>query len=163
RRSSTAIHEAATKRAVRWGWAPPDPRARVAVELSSGDTGDVGDVVVVGQGLPSKGLATEEAPPPFNQIEPRRPNGNEGLGDARVVWQPVANGTTEVTGQVVGDKVQVAVGIGVVNGLQERKVARGVACGRRLSQHLPRAHAQRPVDPDLLASAVLAQRRLDAV
>src|SRR5258708_27176368 len=115
RRSSKAIHEAATKRAVRWERAPNDPRAGMAVELSSGDTGDVGDVVVVGQGLPSKGLATEKAPPPFNQIAPRRPNGNEGLGDAQVVCQPVANGTTEVTGQVVGDEVQVAAGRAVVN------------------------------------------------
>src|SRR5260370_25185697 len=93
RRSLTAIHEAATKRAVRWGWAPPDPRAGMAVELSSGETGDGGGVVGVGQGLPSTRLATEEAPPPRNHISPRPPPGKEGPGAARGGCHPVAHGT----------------------------------------------------------------------
>ena len=56
-----------------------------------------------------------------------------------------------MAGQVVGNQVQVAVGIGVVKRLQQAQIARGVARGRRLGQHLPSAHAQRPVDPGLLA------------
>src|SRR5260370_10373738 len=38
-----------------------------------------------------------------------------------------------------------------------------VRAGAVSLQHLPRAHAQRPVDPDLLESAVIAPRRLEAV
>ena len=80
----------------------------MTVELGSGDARDVGDVVAVGQGLTGEGLAPEEAPPAFNQVEPGRPHGNQGVRDARVVGQPVADRSTQVAGEVVGDQVQVA-------------------------------------------------------
>lgn len=54
----------------------------MAVELGGRDAGDVGDVVVIGQRLAGEGFAAEDPPPAFNQIEPRRANGKEGVGDA---------------------------------------------------------------------------------
>jgi len=85
RRSSNAVHEAASQVAMWWGWTPPDPGFRMAIEVGGGDAGDVGDVVVVGQRLTGEGLAAEEAPassPAFHQVEPGSPDGNEGVVDA---------------------------------------------------------------------------------
>jgi hypothetical protein len=45
----------------------PDPRLGVAVELLSGDAGDIRDIVVIGQRLPGKGFAPEDPPPAFNE------------------------------------------------------------------------------------------------
>src|SRR5689334_898239 len=85
RRCSNAVHEAASQVAMWWGWTPPDPGFRMAIEVGGGDAGDVGDVVVVGQRLTGEGLAAEEAPassPAFHQVEPGSPDGNEGVVDA---------------------------------------------------------------------------------
>src|SRR5258708_30411775 len=114
RRSSKTIDETATKRAVRWGWTAPDPGPRMAVELGSGEARDVGEVVVVGQGLTGKRCAPQDAPPAFDEIEPGGPHGNQGVGDARMVRQPVPDRSTEVAGEVVGDQVQVALRIRLI-------------------------------------------------
>ena len=68
--------------------------------------------------------------------------------------QPHANGATAVAGQVVGDEVEVALWIGVVKRLEQREVARSIARGRRLGQHLPVPDAQRAIDPDLVGTAL---------
>jgi hypothetical protein len=107
----------ATELAVRT-WRPsPDPGCRVAIELSGGDTRDVGDIVGVGQRHAGEGRATEEAPPAFDEIEPGGADGNERLVDARMVRKPVPNRSTQVAGQVVGDEGEIALRIGVVEGL----------------------------------------------
>lgn len=147
-----------------WWWrTPPDPGFGLAVELSSGDAGGIGDIVGVGEGCAGERLAAEEAPPPFDEVQPGRPHGNEGVLDARMVCQPVPDGATEMAGEIVGDEIQVATRIGRSEGVQQREVPRSIARGRRLGQHLPVAYTQRAVDPDLVESALVIQWYLDAV
>src|SRR5258706_6324265 len=135
----------------------------MAVELSGGDAGGRGEIVRVGQGGAGKGCAPKDAPPACDEVEPGGADGNEGVLDARVECQPVANGPTEVAGKVVSNEEEIAAGRGLVECLQQGQIPGGVACGRRLGQPVAVAHAQCPVDPDLLESAVIAQRHLDAV
>ncbi|SRR5258708_9792686 len=135
----------------------------MAVELGGGDAGDGGDIVGVGEGCASEGCAAEEAPPPFDEVEPRRPHGNERVLDARVVRQPGADRATEMAGEMVGDEVQITLRIAMIERGEQREVACRVARGCRLGEHLPVAHTQRPVDPDLVQSALVIQWYLDAV
>ena len=133
RRSSKSIHELSAQAAMGTRRTPPDPGCGMAVELGSGDAGDVGDVVGVGHRRAGEGFAPEQAPPPFDQVQPGGADRNEGVLDPRVGGQPVPDGTAGVAGQVIGNQVQVAVGRGVVKRLQQREGARGVARGSRLS------------------------------
>jgi hypothetical protein len=135
----------------------------VTIELGSRGAGHVGDVVGVGDRYSGEGFAPEEAPPAFDEVQPGSTHGDEGLLDARMRGQPVADGAAGVAGEMVSDQIEITVGKGVVERAQERKVASGVACGRRPRHDLPVAHAQRPVDPDLLQSALIVERHLDAV
>lgn len=162
-RSSKAIHETATKLAVQSGWTSPDPRAGVAIKLGGSDARGIRDVVVVGQGRTGERLASEEAPPPFNQIEPGGADRNEGVLNARMSRQPVLNGATGVAGEIVGNQVQVTLRIRLVEGLQQREVASGVARGCRLGEHVAVPHAECAVDPHLVGSPLIVERHLDAV
>src|SRR5260370_28299999 len=131
RGSSKAIDKTAAKRPVWWRWASPDPGCGMAVELSGGDTRDVGDVVGVGQRRAGEGCAPKNAPPACDQIEPGGASGNEGVVDPRVGGQPVPDGTTGVAGQVIGNQGPVGGGGGVGKRLQQRAVARvGARRGR---------------------------------
>src|SRR5712691_5828808 len=103
RGSLKARDKTAAKRPV-WGrWASPDPGFGLAVEVSGGDTRDVGAVVGVGQRHAGAGCAPKNAPPAFDEIEPGGASGNEGVVDPRVGGQPVPDGTTGVAGQVIGN------------------------------------------------------------
>ena len=53
---------------MRPGRASPDPGFGMAVEVVGGNPGHVGDIVVVGQGLPGKGFTPEDPPPPLDQV-----------------------------------------------------------------------------------------------
>lgn len=88
----------------------PDRGLGAASALGGGDVGDVGAVVVVGQGLTHKGFTLEEPPPPFHGVQPDSTDGSEGGLEARVSRPPVPNGGTCVAGQVVDDGVECALG-----------------------------------------------------
>ncbi len=135
----------------------------MAVELGGGDSGNIGDVVGVGDRDPGEGFAPEEAPPALDEVEPGGAGWDKGVLDTRVSGQPVPDGATEMAGEVVGNEVEIALGIGLVERVQQRQVACGGARGRGLGQDLAGAYAQRSIDPDLLQSAVIIQRHLDAV
>lgn len=47
---------------MRLGRASPDPGLSVAIELLGGDPGHVGNVMVIGQRLPSESFAAEDPP-----------------------------------------------------------------------------------------------------
>jgi hypothetical protein len=98
----------------------------------------------------------------LRQVAPGRADGNAGVLDARMRHQPVANGTTGMAGQVVGDQVEIALWIRLVEGLQQLQRARRVARGCRLGQHVSVAPAQRPVDPDFVPCPLVIQGRRDA-
>jgi hypothetical protein len=163
RRSSKAIDKTATERALcRWGTAP-DPWASMAVELGGGQTGDVGNIVGVRHRYPREGLPPEEAPPAFDEVEPGGADGDEGVLDARMYGQPVPNGATAMAGEIVTNKVEVPLWKGVVERVQQREVSSGIARGGGLGETLPIAHAERAIDPDLVESPLIVQRRFDAV
>lgn len=88
---------------MRLRWPSPDPGLGMAVEVTGGDPRDVGDVMVISQRLAREGFAPEDAPPPFDQIEPGRSHGNEGVLDAGMGLQPLPDGATGVTGEVIGN------------------------------------------------------------
>jgi hypothetical protein len=163
RRSAKAIGETAPKRAVWRRRTAPDPGLSVPVELGGGETGDIRTVVVISQRLAREGFAAEEPPPALDAVEPGGADGNAGVRDARVVCQPVAHGTTEMARQIVGNQVQGALGKGLLERLQHGAVARRVACGRGLGQHVAIADAQGLVDPHLVGSARVIQGHFAAV
>ena len=127
----------------------------MAIELRRGDARDIGDVVVVGQGLSGERFAPEDAPPPLNQIEPRGADRNEGVLDARMGFEPFPDRATAVTGEIVGDEVKIPVRIGVVKGLEQREIAAGVAGRSGLGQCLPIPDTQCPIDPDFVGAALI--------
>jgi hypothetical protein len=68
-----------------------------------------------------------------------------------------------IPGDAVGDQIEITVRIRVFEPLQQRKVARGIACGRGLRQRLSLLRAQRAVDPNLVWTAIIVQGRFDTV
>lgn len=63
----------------------------------------------------------------------------------------------------LGDEVEIAVRIGLVQRLEQSQVAGGVAGRRCLGERLPIADAQRAVDPRLLGPALVVEWDLDAM
>ena len=101
------------------GRASPDPGFRVAIEMLGRNLGHVGDVVIIGQRLSSKGFAPEDPPPALNQIQPGRSYRNESMLDAGMGFEPLPNRTAGMAGQVIGNQVQVPGRIRVVERLEE--------------------------------------------
>jgi hypothetical protein len=83
--------------------------------------------------------------------------------DPWMVRQPVPNRPPVVTGQVVGDHIEIALRVGLVEGLRQRQIASRIAGPRGPSQHPPVADTQRPIDPHRVGSPLVGQRHLDAV
>ncbi len=146
----------------RW-WTPPDPGCGVAIELSRRDGGDIRDVSSVGYRHAREGFPPEQSPPTFDEVEPRGARWDEGMLKTRVSGQPVPDGPTGVAGEVVGNEVEIALGIGLVERGEQGKISRGVARGSGLRQDVAAVHTQRPVDPHLVETAVVVQGHLDAV
>ncbi len=127
RRSSKAIDETASRRAVWRGRTAPDPGRGVAIELGGSDAGGVGDVLSVGQRDAGKGFAAEEPPPALDEVELGSANRDEGVLDARMVGQPVPNRATALARQVVRHQIEVALRIRLVQRLEHGEIARRVA------------------------------------
>jgi hypothetical protein len=64
----------------------------MATRVLCGDPRHGGNIVVIGQGLSSKGFAPEDAPPTFNQVEPYGSHRNEGMLDAGMGFEPFPDG-----------------------------------------------------------------------
>ena len=135
----------------------------MAIELGRGESSDVGDIVGVSEGLAGKRFTAEDPPPALDEVEPSGAYRNEGLLNAGMRGEPVANGATAVAGEVVRDKVQISVRKGVRQRLERREVASGVARRGGLREDLPIAHTERAIDPDLVQSPLVVQWRFDAV
>jgi len=82
--SSKVVDKAAPQVAVRQWWTAPDPGSGIAIELGSSNAGDIRNVVVVSERLTGKRLAAEDPPPAFNEVQPRRADGNKRMLDARM-------------------------------------------------------------------------------
>jgi hypothetical protein len=66
---------------------PPDPRLGMAIEMLGGDAGYIGNIMIIGQGLSGEGFASEDGPPPLNQIQPSGSHGDAGVLDPRMCFQ----------------------------------------------------------------------------
>jgi hypothetical protein len=67
--------------------------------------------------LAGKRFTAEEPPPVLNEVEPGGANRDEGVLDPRMRAEPVADGATAVTGELVGDEGEISLGKGVVQRL----------------------------------------------
>src|SRR5712691_8127639 len=105
----------------------PDPGPGAGVELGGGHLGGVGDLVGVGECLPGQGLAPEDPPPAFLQVEPAGALGDEGVADAGMILQPGPGALAVVAGQVIGDHPDGAAGIGLLGQLEKLLVILAVA------------------------------------
>src|SRR5690242_11638951 len=141
----------------------PDPGPGAGVELGGGHPGGVGDLVWVGEGLAGQGLPPEDPPPAFLEVQPAGALGDEGVPDAGMVLQPGPGALAVVAGQVIGDHVDHALGVGLLLELEEVLVEGAVAGRGAHGDRLPVSDAQPAVDPGLLRPAGIFQRRLDPV
>src|SRR5258708_2584392 len=126
-RSSKTIRKEAAIVAMILGRSAPDPGIGSPVELSGSDASGLLNLIRVGKALAGQRIATEKAPPALLQVEPARPSGNEDVMDARMPFQPGACLETVVTGEIIGDDVEVARWIVGLDVGQESDVALGVA------------------------------------
>src|SRR5258708_39801096 len=103
-RLSKAVHEPEPELAVFLGCTPPDPGTGAGIELVCGETGGHGQVMVIGEVLAREGFAPKDPPPPFNQIEPGGAHRNGDWVHAWVRGEPVLDGATGVTREVIRDQ-----------------------------------------------------------
>jgi hypothetical protein len=162
-RSLNAVTKESAVMAVILGRPTPDPGFGPPVELLGGDAGGLLDLLGIGEALPDKSIAAEEAPPPLLQIEPARSCRNEDMMQARMLFQPGTRLQTVVTAEIVADNEDVASGVVSFNVGQESNVAFRVARSRTTRQLLAIAHAQGSVDPRLLGPAAIIHLRFNAM
>src|SRR5436853_116663 len=111
-RSLKGVYEAPTVGTVFRLGSSPDPGPGAGVELGGGHLGGAGDLVGVGEVLPGQGLAAEDPPPAFLQVQPAGALGDEGVPDAGMILQPGPGALAVVAGQVIGDHPDRALGAG---------------------------------------------------
>ena len=99
----------------------------------------------------------------LSEIEPRGPDRNKDLLDPWMGGEPRADGATGVTREVVGDEIEVALGIVAIDGAEQVEIPCGVACRRGLGADLSITDAQRAVDPGFVVAATVDERGFDAV
>jgi hypothetical protein len=77
--------------------------------------------------------------------------------------EPVTDRAAGMTREIVGDEVEIAYRVVLINLLKQVQIASSVACGRGLGADLPITDAQRPVDPRLVVAAAVDEGGFDAV
>jgi hypothetical protein len=126
----------APQRTMGFGWPSPDPRRSMTVEVIRGDTGHVGNVAVIGQGLSGEGFAPNDppkTPPALDEVEPGGSHRNERVADTGMRFQPRADRSTGMAREVVGNQRAVTGGRGTVQRLEQVQIAGGVPRGSGLS------------------------------
>src|SRR5512142_295005 len=141
----------------------PDPGPGAGVELGGGHPGGAGDLIGAGEVLPGQRLAPEDPPPAFLEVQPAGALGDEGVPDAGMVFQPGPGALAVAAGEVAGDHVDHALGVGLLLELEEVLVEGAVAGRGAHGDRLPAGDAQPAVHPGLLRPAGVLQRRLDPV
>src|SRR5438034_6519976 len=143
---------------------PPVPGVEGLDRVRGADhLADLDVVVEEGNELPGQRLAPEDPPPAFLQVEPAGALGDEGVPDAGMILQPGPGALAVVAGQVTGDHVDHAHGVGPLLELEEVLVEGAVAGRGAHGDRLAAGDAQPAVDPGLLRPAGVLQRRLDPV
>ena len=130
--SSNTVNKRATVGTRLWSRTLPNPGFCSAVKLLRSNVRGAFNFGVVCKGLSSECLSAEEPPPTFLQVQPTGTFGNEHLMEPSMVSQPKSNWRAEVTGEVIGNEVQIAIRIGLVNGSKQLQIALGIAgrCGQ---------------------------------
>jgi len=123
---NTVIKETAVVSVI-FGRASPDPGFGSQVELSRRHASGLLDLLGIGETLTGEGIAAEEAPPTFLQIEPTGSRRNEDVLEAGMAFQPGARFEAIMTAEIVADDVEVAFGIVGFDVGQKRDVALGIA------------------------------------
>src|SRR5947209_11233372 len=90
------------------GRASPDPGCGSQVELGRRDTRRLLDFRWGGETLPSQGIAAEEPPPAFLQIQPTGSRRDKDVMEARMLGHPGTRLSTVMAGEIVGDDEDVA-------------------------------------------------------
>jgi hypothetical protein len=134
-----------------------------AIELASRHARGEGDLGAIGETLASVGGTAQEAPPGFDEIEPRGPDRNKDLLDTGMGGEPRADGATGVTREGVGDEREVAVGMVAIDGAEQIQIPCGVARGSGLGADLSITDAQRAVDPGVVGAATADEWGVDPV
>lgn len=119
----------------------PDPGLGAMVQLAGRNRRRRLDLGMVGEALPRKGIPPKDPPPSFDEIEPAGTFGgwfdvHSGMGG-----QPLLDGTTGMAGKVVGDQVEVAGRVVLIQRIEERLEASGVAGGGGLGEALTVSNA----------------------
>lgn len=120
------------------GWGRPQIQGRArALSWAVADLGGAGDLAGVGEGLAGQGGLAEDPPPAFLQVQPAGALGDEGMADAGVVFQPGPGALAVVAGEVIGDHIDRALGVGLLGPLEEVLVCGAVAGGGAHGDRLP--------------------------
>jgi len=109
------------------GRASPDPGLSSPVELSRRYMRRLLDFRGGGETLPSQGIATEEPPPAFLQIQPAGSRRDKDVMEARMLCHPGAGLSTVMAAEIIGDDEDVACRVVSFNVLKESDIVRGVA------------------------------------
>jgi hypothetical protein len=89
--SSKAITKEAAEGAARFGRPPPDPGLGPVVELLGRHPHYSFNLLSIRKAVASKGITTEQAPPPLLEIEPARAFGDEHMLELREAAQRVSS------------------------------------------------------------------------
>jgi hypothetical protein len=144
-------------------WAAPHPRVGTVIELFGSHPARLIQIGRSTEILPCQRFSPKEPPPALHHVQPTGFGGDEDLVDSWMLGQPGLNGRTLVAGEVICYQIQVTRRVVLVDGLQEAQIPSRVTGGGSQGQRVPIAHAQRPVEPDLLWPATVLQRRFDAM
>src|SRR5258708_7432111 len=116
-----------------------------------------------GELLACESFAPKDAPPPFDQIEPGGTHRNGDRVHPRVRGEPVLDGATRVTREIISDAIEVTSRVGLRHGREQGQIASGIARGRGLGEDLPILDPEGAIDPDLVGAAPILAMSLDPV
>ena len=109
------------------GRTSPDPRFGSPVELGRRDPRRLLDFRGGGETLPSQGIAAEEPPPAFLQIQPAGSRRDKDVMEARMLGHPGACLSTVMAAEIIRDNKDVTPRIVGFDVLKESDIVRRVA------------------------------------
>ena len=127
RHSSKVVHKTPPPMPRRSGRPSPYPRFRPMIELFGCYPSSEFDLLVVGEVLPGQSLPAEHPPPRLLQVQPGSAFRDEHLLHSRMDAQPLPDRRALMSGEIVGNEIDLSGGIRLLDRLQQSEVAFGVA------------------------------------
>jgi hypothetical protein len=146
-----------------WRRSPPNPRFGALIELLSSDLCGVADLAVIGKTLSCERLVAKQSPPAFLQIQPTGTDRNEDQMHSRMLTEPLPHRAAKMAGEVISYDEDVAVGIVLVEDIEQSEKPRGVACCCGEGPFHAIAHPQDAVDPHFLRTSPIIRYCFDAM